>query len=147
MKRLAAGTVKERVRKELIKGILALPVAVAGVFIIFWGSHSGHDISWIRGIIGFVIFAIGLGGFMEFLESLIVGELAKGVVAMMKEFVMKEWMKVFLGFISILAGICCVMNVRNLDYYFGEWVPYCIGIVLMAGGITFFWTRSKFYKG
>ncbi len=60
---------------------------------------------------------------------------------------MKEWLKVFLAFLSIGVGIWFVSPTQQLTYYFPEWAPYVFGIVLIAGGFTFFWTRSKFYKG
>ena len=63
---------------------------------------------------------------------------------------MKEWMRAFLAFLSIGAGISFVLNASELANYLPEWMPHggdCIGIVLIAGGITYFWTRSKFYKG
>jgi hypothetical protein len=59
---------------------------------------------------------------------------------------MKEWMRVFLAFLSIGGGICLILTASDITYYFPIWVPYFTGIVLIAGGITYFWTRSKFYK-
>jgi uncharacterized membrane protein YidH (DUF202 family) len=143
--------IDEDIEKLQFKGLLAFPVVVAGGFLMLWTSEWDSHISWIGAAIGLVLFAVGLAYFVEFIKLLIAGELTNGAVATMKGFAMKEWMKVFLAFASILAGISCVKNVRNIEYYFGESVPYgicyCIGIFLMAGGITFFWTRSKFYKG
>lgn len=61
---------------------------------------------------------------------------------------MKEWMKVFFAFLSIAAGIGLVMAAwEQADYYAPEWMLYCVGILLITGGVTFFWTRSRFYKG
>jgi hypothetical protein len=66
----------------------------------------------------------------------------------MKGFEMKEWMKVFLAFLSITAGLGLILTAWNqADYYVADWVLYCVGITMFTGGITFFWTRSKFYKG
>ncbi len=60
---------------------------------------------------------------------------------------MKEWKRVFLAFLSIGVGISVILTANQLDYYAPEWMCYFVGLILIAGGITFFWTRSKFYKG
>ena len=69
-------------------------------------------------------------------------------VALTEEFAMKEWMKVFLAFLSIITGLGLILTAwEQADYYVPAWVLYCVGILVLTGGITFFWTRSKFYKG
>ena len=60
--------------------------------------------------------------------------------ALVKEFTMKDWTKAFLAFLSICSGVCVLLTAWKPSYY---WV----GMILFAGGITFFLTRSKFYKG
>jgi len=60
---------------------------------------------------------------------------------------MKEWMRVFLAFLSIGVGIInFVLAAEGIDYYVPAWVLCCVGIVLVAGAVTFFWTRCRFYE-
>lgn len=90
--------------------------------------------------------AFGMAYATEFIKLLMTGALTKGFVAALKESVMKEWMRVFLAFFSIGAGICFFLTADQITYYLPVWVPLFLGIVLIAGGITYFWTRSKFYR-
>jgi hypothetical protein len=68
---------------------------------------------------------------------------------------MKEWMRVFFAVASTLGGTALIvasfLDARVSDGRFmptvTDVVSILIGIILMAGGITYFWTRSKFYRG
>ncbi len=91
--------------------------------------------------------AIGLTYAAEFFKLLIAGDLLKQTSGVVKETVVKEWMKVFLAFFVLGAGVSVIATVSQLDYFAPDWVIYGIGLILIAGGITFFWTRSRFYKG
>ncbi len=91
--------------------------------------------------------SFGMAYAVGFIKLLISGDLPKATAVLMRGFEMKEWMRVFLAFLSIGVGICFVLRAQELTYYLPEWMPYCIGVVLIAGGITYFWTRSKIYKG
>jgi hypothetical protein len=65
----------------------------------------------------------------------------------MKGLPMKEWMKVFLAFLSAGTGICCIaFAVEGSDYYVSLWITWPIGLVLLAGSATFFWTRKNSYN-
>lgn len=64
-----------------------------------------------------------------------------------KDSKMQEWKKGFLAFFAIIGGIALVVTAwEQADYYVPAWILYCVGIVALTGGITFFWTRTKFYK-
>jgi hypothetical protein len=63
----------------------------------------------------------------------------------------KEWVKGFIAIVSIITGIVLIaenaeiLGRYNLD---GNFVIRVIaGVVLLGGGVTYFWTRSRFYKG
>jgi hypothetical protein len=147
LNRLAAIAVRGRVTKEWAKGILAFPVVIAGTALGWSVLKSSGFVYWFGTISGLVIMSVGMAYAVEFIKLLISGDLTKATVVLMKGFEMKEWMRVFLAFLSIGAGICFALRAEELTYYIAEWMSYCIGIVLIAGGITYFWTRSKFYKG
>jgi hypothetical protein len=61
---------------------------------------------------------------------------------------MKEWPKAFLSIAAILGGLI------SLQYFFvetGEWwylraTAAILGIGLFSAGLTYFWSRTKFYK-
>jgi uncharacterized membrane protein len=67
----------------------------------------------------------------------------------------KEWMKYFIAFVSALTGIILIIaNGRFLGYYLPSsdywengFMRAIIGILLLGGAVTYFWTKSKFYKG
>jgi uncharacterized membrane protein len=64
-----------------------------------------------------------------------------------KDSTMREWMKGFLAFLAIIGGIALVVAAwEQADYYVPGWILYCVGIIALTGGITFFWTRTKLYK-
>jgi len=147
LKQLVKTMVRERLAKEWAKGILAFPVAIAGGFLMSWSSKSNGFAYWLGTISGLVIFCIGLAFVVEFLKLLISGDLPKATAVLIKGLGMKEWMRVFLAFLSIGAGMLIFLTANQLDYYAPEWVFYFISLLLIAGGITFFWTRSRFYKG
>jgi hypothetical protein len=154
-KESAAG-VRKRVLREWLKGLLAFPVAIAGGFLMSWSSKSGGFAYWFGTISGLVMFCVGLAYAVGFIKLLISGDLPKATTVLMKGIEMKEWMKVFLALVSTLGGVTLsiagFINGRhdrwgqfNLDTY--DEMTILVGIILIAGGITYFWTRSKFYKG
>jgi hypothetical protein len=147
LNRLVKTAVRKRIIKEWAKGLLAFPVAIAGAALGWWVSKSNGFVYWFGTVSGLVIMSIGMAYAVGFIKLLITGDLPKATVVLMKGFEMKEWMRVFLAFLSIGAGICFVLRAEELTYYLAEWMPYCIGIILIAGGITYFWTRSKLYRG
>ncbi len=60
---------------------------------------------------------------------------------------MKERRRVFLAFLSMGVGITnLVLAAEGIDFYVPAWILCCVGIVLIAGAVTFFWTRSRFYE-
>lgn len=145
--KVSAAEARKGVLKKWLTGLLAFPVAIAGGFLMWWVSKSDGFAYWFGTISGLVIFCIGLANALEFIKLLISRGLSKATTTLMKGFEMKEWMRVFLAFFSIGVGVCFVLRAEDLAYYLAEWMPYCIGIILIAGGITYFWTRSKLYKG
>lgn len=145
LNQLVKAMVRERLAKEWAKGILAFPVAIAGGFLMSWSSKSSGFAYWLGTISGLVVFCIGLAYVVEFLKLLISGDLPKATTVLIKGFGMKEWMRVFLAFLSIGAGVLVFLAANQ--YYAPEWVFYFISLLLIAGGITFFWTRSRFYRG
>lgn len=58
---------------------------------------------------------------------------------------MKEWVKVFLAFLAIVTGLYCVAELFIQGMYF-FWFGGIIGVILLAGGATYFWTRTNLYK-
>jgi len=58
---------------------------------------------------------------------------------------MKEWMKAFIAFTSIIGGVCVIATERR-DFLLDEWMCYSIGTLLIAGGVTYFWTQTKLYN-
>lgn len=65
---------------------------------------------------------------------------------------MKEWMKGFLAIVAVIAGT--ILVAENAEVLAGRYsqdvwdvLRLTVGLVLLGGGATFFWTRSKFYKG
>lgn len=135
-----------RVIGECLKGIVAFPVAVAGVSLMWWSSKSEGFSYWLGTVSGLVIMAVGLAYVGEFIKQLIRGDLTKGAWAVIRRSAMKEWAKVFIASASMISGVCLVATARR-NSFLDEWLCYCVGIVLMAGGITYFWMQSKFYSG
>jgi hypothetical protein len=146
-KKEAPRAIKKNVAREWAKGVLIPLVAIAGVSMMWRFSQSDGITFWLASVGFLVLMAIGFAFATVFIKLLITGQLLKQTVGAVKEAVMEEWMRVFLAFLAIGAGICVVLTANQLDYYLPEWVLYCIALILIAGGITFFWTRSKFYKG
>jgi general stress protein CsbA len=60
---------------------------------------------------------------------------------------MPGWMKAFFAFASVIAGSVLIAVNAWKPYYLSEWIGAIAGVVFLAGGVTYFWTRSKFYKG
>jgi hypothetical protein len=134
-------TVSKNVAKEWAKGFLAFLVAIAGAILMWGSSRIAGFAYWFGTISGVVIMAVGMGYSREFFGLLIKGDLPKATSVVMKEYSMKEWVKVFSAFAAIFSGLCLTVYGYNKD-----WIPISIGIVLMAGGVTYFWTRSRFYQ-
>lgn len=66
------------------------------------------------------------------------------VMSAAHELATEEWMKVFLAFLSAGAGICSIaFAVEGADYYVSLWITWPVGLVLLAGSATFFWTRRR----
>ncbi|SRR6266567_3340426 len=147
LNRLVKAAVRKRITKEWAKGLLAFPVAIAGAVLGWSVSKSNGFVYWFGTVSSLVLMSFGMAYAVGFIKLLISGDLPKATAVLMRGFEMKEWMRVFLAFLSIGVGICFVLRAQELTYYLPEWMPYCIGVVLIAGGITYFWTRSKIYKG
>jgi hypothetical protein len=146
-KKESSRAIKTNVAREWAKGVLIPLVAIAGVSMLWRFSESDGIRFWFASVVFLILMAIGFAFATEFIKSLVTGDLLKQTVVVVKEAVMKEWMRVFLAFLAIGAGISIVLTASQLDYYLPGWVLYCLALILIAGGITFFWTRSKFYKG
>ncbi len=151
-KQQTASIVRESVLKDCLKGLTALFLVIAGGSLVWWCSTLQGVIVWFVGIIGLVIFAVGSSIAEGFIESLIDKNLANALAALIKEGAMKiwmkEWVKAFMGFLSITSGVALIVTAwENANYYVSAWALYCVGILLITSGVTFFWTRSKFYKG
>ena len=138
---------KKNVVREWAKGILIPLAAIASISLVWRFSHAVGTWFWLGSVVFLVIMAIGLAYATEFIKLLITGKLLKQTAEVVKEAAMKEWMKVFLAFLATGGGVSVLLTEGQLDYYVPEWVIYCVGLILIAGGITFFWTRSKLYSG
>lgn len=138
---------KINVAKEWAKGVLIPLVAIAGISLGWRFSQAVGVWFWFGSVVFLVLMAIGLTYAAEFFKLLIAGDLLKQTAGVVKETVVQEWMKVFLAFFVLGAGVSVIATVSQLDYFAPDWVFYGIGLILIAGGITFFWTRSRFYKG
>jgi hypothetical protein len=146
LKKAVASGEKERVIKEFLKGLLSFLIAIAGVYLMWWISKSGGFSYWVGTISGLIIMAVGMAYAAEFVKKLISGDLTRGAWDAIKVSATKEWMKVFVAFVSMISGLCLMLTARR-NSLLNEWLCCCVGIVLMAGGITYFWTQSKFRKG
>jgi hypothetical protein len=68
---------------------------------------------------------------------------------------LKGLMKVFAAFVSAIAGTILIFENRNCfsdfdlgnSFYVGGLLRAISGILLLGGSITYFWARSRFYKG
>lgn len=66
---------------------------------------------------------------------------------------MKPWIKEFVAIVSAIAGIILIVangayfgySTTRIGYESGL-MRAIIGIVLLGGAVTYFWTKSKFYK-
>jgi ABC-type uncharacterized transport system permease subunit len=54
-------------------------------------------------------------------------------------------MKVFLAIASIIAGVIFALTAKR-NHDLGEGMAYGVGVVLIAGGSTYFWLQSSFHK-
>jgi hypothetical protein len=58
-----------------------------------------------------------------------------------------ELVKSFIAFASVITGVILIVFLFNGNvYYVGALICGILGVALLAGGITYFWSRSKFYK-
>jgi hypothetical protein len=63
-------------------------------------------------------------------------------------------MKVFVAFVSAIAGTILILENRACfsffesgnSFYVGGLLCAISGILLLGGSMTYFWARSKFYK-
>ncbi len=68
---------------------------------------------------------------------------------------MKPWMKEFVAIVSAIAGIILILENSDCfsffnpgnSIYVGGLLRAISGILLLGGSITYFWARSRFYKG
>jgi hypothetical protein len=68
---------------------------------------------------------------------------------------LKGLMKVFVAFVSAIAGTILILEngdcLSSFDpgdsFYVYRLLRAISGILLLGGSITYFWTRSRFYKG
>ncbi len=60
----------------------------------------------------------------------------------------KEFIKSFLAFATVITGVILIVLLFKDEnyYYINGWICGILGIVLLAGGVTYFWTGNKFYK-
>jgi uncharacterized membrane protein len=59
----------------------------------------------------------------------------------------KELVKCFIAFASVITGVLLIVFLfQGEAYYVNDWTCGILGVALLAGGVTYFWTRSKFYK-
>jgi uncharacterized membrane protein len=63
-------------------------------------------------------------------------------------------MRAFIAFVAVIAGALLVAENANIANYMqslpqsiNDLASAILGILLLGGGITYFWTRSRFYKG
>jgi len=59
----------------------------------------------------------------------------------------KEALITFLAIAAVVGGIVILLGLwkdDNLGYY---WAGTVAGILLLAGGLTVGWTRSRFFRG
>lgn len=146
VRRTVTGMILKQVAKKWAKGILAALTAVAGAFLCTWDSRPEGFVYWSIHIAGLVVFCFGLAYSVEFIKLLLSGTLPKATIELMKRLEIREWLKVFVALIAIGAGTSLILKSRDIAYYVPEWIPYCLGIVSIAGGLTYFWTRSRLYK-
>jgi hypothetical protein len=110
-----------------------------------WGAKSEGFGYWLGTVSGLVIMAVGIAYAGEFLKQLINGELTKGVWASVKGAATKGWVRVFVASVLAISGVCIILSARRSSLL-DEWICYFLGVVLAAGGVTFFWTQSKFHR-
>jgi hypothetical protein len=61
---------------------------------------------------------------------------------------MKEPVLVFLAFVAVITGLFLMLHAVEsyYEYEFSRWIVAISGSVLFAGGVTYFWKHSKFYR-
>jgi hypothetical protein len=66
----------------------------------------------------------------------------------MKAFLAKDWVKVFLAFVALMVGAICLIAVAIRFFYdfLSGVVAVVAGVLLLAGGATYFWMNSRIYK-
>ncbi|MDE3163165.1 MAG: hypothetical protein KGL64_07885 [Acidobacteriota bacterium] len=134
---------------EWVKGIAAFLVAVFGIYVVLMPTHpSEGDSFWVCIVTGSVIFFLGASRFWTFIKLFQAGELTRDTAAVVSKFGSSERTKGFLAFLSIGAGIIFILNAHHwsLRDAIPEWLSYLLGLIFFAAGITFIWTRSRFYK-
>ncbi|HEV2133388.1 MAG TPA: hypothetical protein VGR47_03925 [Terracidiphilus sp.] len=146
--KLVTAMVRESLIKKCYKGMLALCLVLGSVLLGYWfTSHWRGPFMWTGLVLCLIALSIGIANLHTFFESLARGEITSGFAFVMKSFVMQEWMKVFLAFLSIILGMTLIVTAwEGAVYYIPHWVLYGGGILFLSGGFTFFWTRSRFYR-
>jgi hypothetical protein len=139
--------------KEVLIGLLAFPLSISGGVLMWWSSRLGGFAYWLGTASGLVGVAFGLAYARLFIESLINGELPRRALAATRGRAVPEGTKVFLASVSFFAGL--TLFVAGFVDSRSRWsafdpgaldvVGISAGIILMAGGITYFWTSSRFY--
>ena len=126
-KTLVSDLMSRRVVEEWLKGILAFPVAIAGVSLGWWVLKSNGFAYWFGTISGLVIMSFGMAYAVEFIKLLISGDLTKATSVLMKGFEMKEWMRVVHD--SHSARLVVVYRDQCRQKHFRA-LPFCVGASL-----------------
>lgn len=139
------GFIRRRLLWEWVKGTAALILAIAGALILKWGSESSGLQFWAGVVPGLTMLAVGMAYTVEFSKEVINGELIKATIPTVREIKIAEWVKAFLAFFSIGAGIS-FLAVPSFSYYFPEGVGWWLGLILISAGVTFLWRKSKLHR-
>ena len=62
---------------------------------------------------------------------------------------MKEWLKAFLSIAAVITGLIMLryyIEETNGDLWYERALPAIAGIGLLASGLSYFWTKSRFYN-
>jgi CHASE2 domain-containing sensor protein len=81
---MVKAVVKQRIAKEWAKGTLACSGAIAGGFLMSWSSKLSGFAYWFGTISGLVIFCVGFAYVVEFIKLLIIGDLPKATVVLIR---------------------------------------------------------------
>ena len=59
---------------------------------------------------------------------------------------MAEKLKAFLAIAAILAGAMIIIALPYNGFFWDHTAEAFIGVILLAGGLTRFWMRSRFFR-